>query len=127
MSKPSVAIVGASSDREKYGNKSIRAHLKHGYEVFPINPKGGTIEGLSVYRSLAELPNSSLDRISLYVSPDIGQQLLEQIAAIDCKELWFNPGSESEAVLDQARGLGLKPIVGCSIVDLGSWPDEFVS
>ncbi|MDG2381817.1 MAG: CoA-binding protein [Pirellulaceae bacterium] len=127
MFKPSVAIVGASSDREKYGNKSVRAHLRQGYEVYPINPKAGTIEGLPVYRSLAELPVQSLDRISLYVSPEIGQQLLTQIAAIDCQELWFNPGSESEAVLEQARRLGLEPIVGCSIVDLGSRPEEFDS
>ena len=41
MSQPTVAIIGASTDRSKFGNKSVRAHLQQGYEVFPVNPKGG--------------------------------------------------------------------------------------
>ena len=124
MSKPTVAIVGASSDREKYGNKSVRAHLNCGYEVFPVNPKGGEIEGLQVYKSLSDIPHG-VQRVSLYVSPEIGIGLLPQIAALGCDEVWFNPGTESDTVLSEARRLGLEPIVGCSIVDLGERPEHF--
>ncbi|MEX2112968.1 MAG: CoA-binding protein [Pirellulales bacterium] len=67
MSKPTVAILGASSDRSKFGNKSVRAHLQAGYEVVPVNPKGGTIEGLTAYRSLDEVPEPHLTRISVYL------------------------------------------------------------
>ena len=45
MAKPTVAILGASADRSKFGNKSVRAHAQAGYDVYPVNPKGGTIEG----------------------------------------------------------------------------------
>ncbi len=124
MSRPTVAIIGASADRSKFGNKSVRAHQAQGYEVFPINPKGGQIEGLPVYRSLADVPVKRLDRVSLYVPPAIGLSLLPEIAAKGCEELWLNPGSESDELVAAARELGLEPIVACSIVDVGISPQS---
>ncbi len=125
MNQPTVAIVGASSDRSKYGNKSVRAHLQLGYRVFPINPRGGEIEGLPVYRSLSEVPVKPLDRISFYVPPEIGVDILDEVAEVGCRELWLNPGSESEAVIEKAHFLGLEPITACSIIDLGVSPASF--
>ena len=124
MSRPTVAIIGASADRSKFGNKSVRAHVAQGYEVFPINPKGGEIEGLAVYPSLAEVPAERLDRVSMYVPPAVGLKLLPEIAAKGCDELWLNPGSESDELVEQAREAGLEPIVACSIVDLGVSPSS---
>ena len=118
MPKPTVAIVGASADRSKFSNQSIRAHLERGYEVFPVHPRGGQIEGLEVYESLAEVPAERLTRVSLYVSPSVALGLLQQIAAKGCDELFFNPGSESDEAVAQARVLGLEPIVACSITDV---------
>lgn len=125
MPQPTVAILGASADRSKFGNKSLRAHRQAGYEVYPVNPKGGTIEGLTVYRSLPEVPAERLDRISVYLPPAVGLQALEAIAATGCDEVWFNPGSESEEILAKARQLGVNAIAACSIVDLGLSPSEF--
>ncbi len=125
MSRPTVAIVGASADRSKYGNKSVRAHLRLGYEVFPVNPRGEDVEGLTTYVSLADVPAKHLNRISMYVPPRIGIGMLEEIAARRCDEFWLNPGSESEALLEKAKALGLEPIQACSIVDLGVSPAEF--
>lgn len=121
---PTVAVIGASADRSKYGNKSVRAHQQHGFDVYPVNPKGGTIEGLTAYRSLAEIPLTRLDRISLYVPPHVGLELLDQIAQMPCDELWLNPGSESEELVAAAEELGLQPIVGCSIVAVGASPAD---
>ncbi len=122
--KPTVAIVGASRDRAKFGNKSVRAHIQAGYDVYPVNPRGGEIEGLQVFGELAEIPVERLDRISMYVPPHVGIQLLQEIARIGCRELWFNPGSESAELLEKARSLGLFPIVACSIVDVGANPGQ---
>ena len=124
MSKPTVAIIGASSDREKFGNKSLRAHLAQGYDVYPINPKGGEIEGITAYENLAAVPVERFDRISLYVPPAVGLKLIEEIAAKGCNELWLNPGSESEQLAAKARELGLEPIIACSIVDVGMSPGQ---
>lgn len=119
----SVAILGASSDQRKFGNLAVRAHLRRGYRVFPINPKGGIIEGLHVYRSLAELPERPT-RVSIYLPPSVTIELLSDVARIGCDELFLNPGSEDRAVLALAAALGLQPIQACSIVDLGITPDQ---
>lgn len=124
MPKPSIAIVGASSDPTKYGNKAIKAYLLRGYDVFPVNPKGGEIEGLTVYRSLAEIPVAKLDRISVYLPPAVGLKMLDEIAAKPHGELWLNPGSDSDEVVARAEALNLNPIVACSIVDIGVSPHD---
>jgi predicted CoA-binding protein len=125
MSKPTVAILGASADRSKFGNKSVRAHAQAGYEVFPVNPKGGTIEGLTVYQTLAEVPADHLNRISVYLPPSLGLGMLKAMAAADCDEIWFNPGSESPQIMATAAELGVRVVTACSIVDLGLSPSQF--
>ena len=124
MSQPTVAIIGASADRSKFGNKSVRAHAAQGYRVFPVNPKGGEIEGLPAYASLSDIPVARLDRVSMYVPPAVGLKLLDEIAAKGCDELWLNPGSESDELAEAARKRGLNPIIACSIVDVGVSPHE---
>ena len=120
--KPTVAVLGASQNREKYGNKSVRAHLQQGYDVFPVNPKAETIEGLACYPSLADVPVAQLDRVSIYLPPGIGITMLEEIQAKNPKEVWLNPGSESAELLQRAEELGLETIQACSIVDVGLSP-----
>ncbi len=119
-----VAIVGASSDRAKFGNKSLRAHVQQGFDVYPVNPKGGEIEGLKVYTSLADIP-VGIDRVSLYLPPSIGVKMIDEIAAKGCGEVWLNPGSESREFKDRAAELGLTVIQDCSIVAIGCSPGDF--
>lgn len=123
MDKRTVAIIGASSDRGKFGNKSVRAHLKHGWEVYPVNPKGGEIEGLKVYPNLKDIP-VTLNRVSVYLPPPATMKMLDEISVKMCEELFLNPGSESPEVLHRAHELGLEPITACSIVDVGEDPAE---
>jgi len=125
VSTPSVAILGASADRTKFGNKSVRAHLQQGYDVYPVNPRGGEIEGLTVYQTLADVPVQRLTRISVYLPPHIVLKMLDEVVAKGCDEFWLNPGSDSNEVVAKARELGLDPIVACSIVDVGVSPHQF--
>ncbi len=125
MPKPTVAILGASRDRRKYGNKSVRAHLQQGYEVFPVNPHAETIEGLKAYPDLASVPVKNLDRISIYLPPEIVVRLLDEIQQREAKEVWLNPGSDSPEVVARAEQLGLEVIRACSIVNVGLSPSDF--
>jgi predicted CoA-binding protein len=125
MAKPTVAILGASADRSKFGNKAVRAYLARGYEVFPIHPKAGIIEGLPVCRTILEVPVARLDRASLYLPPQIGLQVIEEIAQKSVREVWLNPGAESAELIARAKELGLNIIVGCSILDIGANPNDF--
>jgi predicted CoA-binding protein len=119
-----VAILGASSERRKFGNKSVRAHLEAGYTVFPVNPKETEVEGLRAYPKLADLPEA-VERVSVYLPPPVSLALLPEIAAVGAKEVWFNPGAADAAVLAEAKRLGVPAIDGCSIVDLGLSPSQF--
>ncbi|MBM3971867.1 MAG: CoA-binding protein [Planctomycetes bacterium] len=119
---PTVAVLGASRNRSKYGNKSVRAHARAGWEVFPINPQVSEIEGFRAFRSLREVPVRSLDRVTVYLPPEIGITLLGDIVASQPREVWLNPGSESEELLSAAQKFGLPVICACSIVDVGLSP-----
>lgn len=117
-----VAVVGASTDRSKFGNKAVRAYLKQGWRVYPVSPKADKIEGLAAYASVRDLPGR-LDRVSVYLPPAVGMKVLDDIAAVEPGELFINPGAESEELVAKARELGLDPILACSIIDIGEEPD----
>ena len=121
--RPTCAVVGASRDRSKFGNISVRAHLQQGYEVFPVNPHADEVEGLPAFRSLADVPVESLDRVTVYLPPHLTLELLDEIHEIAPTEVWLNPGSVDEDVRARAEQLGIKIIEACSIVDLGVSPD----
>jgi predicted CoA-binding protein len=118
---PSVAVIGASNAHHKYGNKAVRAYLRQGWTVYPVNPNERTVEGLKVYPTIADVP-ASVDRVSMYVPPSVGITLLEAIKAKGSAELFLNPGSESDELVARAEALGLEPIQACSIVDIGERP-----
>ncbi len=116
-----VAIIGASSNRNKYGNKALRAYRQQGYAVYPVNPKETQIEGVPAYARIADVPVRP-DLISVYVPPAVLLKLLPEIAAKGCDELWLNPGAESPEVLAEAERLGLNVIQACSILGVGLSP-----
>lgn len=118
---PCVAVIGASGDRSKFGNKAVRAYARREWTVHPVNPKGEPIEGLRTFRSIGEVPHP-VDRVALYVPPEVGERLLPGIAAARPGEVWVNPGAGSETLLTRARALGLAPIEGCAILAIGEDP-----
>jgi uncharacterized protein len=117
-----VAIVGASADRSKFGNRAVRAFARQGYTVVPINPHEAAIEGLRTYRSVLDVPGP-IDMASFYVPPDIGEQVIDEIARKGIAEVWLNPGAESERLIQRAKTLRINPIVACSIIGIGENPD----
>ena len=123
----SIAIIGASSDRKKYGNKAVRAFKDGGWTVYPVNPKLEEVEGLKCYASIEDVPGP-IDRVSMYVPPKFGKQMLEAIAAKNPGEFFLNPGSEDEELVERAQELELNPVQACGIVNIGlrpaMYPDE---
>ncbi len=119
-----VAILGASADRNKFGNKAVRAFHEQGYTVYPVNPKENSIEGMKAYPSIAAVPVRP-QMVSVYLPPPIVLKVLPEIAAKGCDEVWLNPGTESEEVLAEAERLGLNVIQACSILGVGMSPGSF--
>ncbi|HJX29020.1 MAG TPA: CoA-binding protein [Thermoanaerobaculia bacterium] len=121
-----IAVLGASKDRGKFGNKCVRAYHAAGWQVFPVNlGSAEPIEGLPTVRTLAEVP-TPVDRISVYLPPPVTLELLPEIEALEAGEVWFNPGSADARVLDEARQRGIPARPACSIVDIGMSPSRFV-
>lgn len=116
-----IAIIGASTDRAKFGNKAVRAFVQQGYDVFPVNTKEETVEGLRAYKSISEVPVRP-QMISVYLPPPVLLKVLPDIAARGCDELWLNPGTESDEVIAEAERLGLNVIQACSIMAVGVSP-----
>jgi hypothetical protein len=118
---PIVAIVGASTDRTKFGNKAVRAYLRQGWDVRPVHPTESHVEGVPAVASLGDL-RGPIDRVTFYLPPRVGIGLLSLVADLAPGEFWVNPGADSPELLDAARNLGLEPIQGCAILDVGESP-----
>lgn len=116
-----VAVIGASSDRAKFGNKALRAFERQGYRVIPINPNEPEVEGHKTYKSVLDVPGP-IDMATVYVPVRPGVSVMEQLAQKGVGEVWLNPGADDERVVAKARELGLKVIQACSIVAIGESP-----
>ena len=116
-----VAVIGASNNRHKFGNRAVRAYLRQGYTVVPINPHETNVEGLPTYKSVLDVPGP-IDMASFYVPPEIGELVIVEVAEKQIPEVWLNPGADSDALIARARSLSIKPIVACSIMAVGQNP-----
>ncbi len=119
-----VAVIGASSNRQKFGNRAVRAFVQQGYTVVPITPHESEVEGLKAYASVLGVPGT-IDMASFYVPPEVGLRVIDEVAGKGIPEVWLNPGAESDALVARARQLALRPIVACSIVAIGENPYTF--
>ena len=119
-----VAIVGASNDRHKFGNKALRAFQAEGHTVIPINPHEHMVEGIKAYASVLDVPGP-IDMASVYVQPEIATGLLDEFDRKQIPEIWINPGAEDDRLMAEAARRGLNVIYACSIVGIGRSPAQF--
>lgn len=90
-----IALIGASNNKDKYGNKIYRDLRSKGYHVTPINPKESSIEGDKAYSSIEEMDKLP-DIANFVVPPPIAMKIAQDITKLGIKHLWFQPGSESD-------------------------------
>ncbi len=114
------AVVGASRNRQKYGNKVLRCYRQHDLMAYPVNPGESEIEGLTCYPSLSALP-VPVDRASIITPPPITERVVEEAAEAGIGHLWMQPGAESAEAVTRVEALGLSVIAGgpCILVTLG--------
>ncbi|HLC92989.1 MAG TPA: CoA-binding protein [archaeon] len=121
---PSIAIIGASANRDKFGNKCVRAYQKLGWAIFPINPKEKSIEGLECYPSLSEIPQKP-DRVSIYLPAQVTVSIIPDLLGASVKSVILNPGAESDELVKALRDNGINPKLVCSIRMMGLSPEDF--
>ncbi len=121
---PVIAVIGASNDRRKFGNKALRAFRQQGYTVVPINLREEVVEGEKAYRSVLEYPGP-IDEATMYVPPEAGVRVIDELSAKKIPAVWLNPGADGPDVVRRAEALGVRPIVACSILAAGQDPVDF--
>jgi predicted CoA-binding protein len=114
------AVVGASRNRDKYGNKVLRVYMQNDLEVSPVHPKEEEIEGLRCYRDVASVPGN-VHGVSVITPPAVTEKVVEDTARAGVKHIWMQPGAESPEAIRRAKELGLSVIAGgpCILVSLG--------
>ena len=119
-----VAVVGASRDRHKFGNKALRAFRDAGHTVIPVNPHETEVEGERAYASVLDVPGR-IDMATVYVQPDVVLRLFDEFERKQIPEIWLNPGADDDDVIAEAKRRQLNVIVACSIMGVGRRPSEY--
>lgn len=99
------AVAGASTNREKYGNKVVRAYLQQGRDVIPINPTAAQVEGLPAVKGVDALPEG-VEAISIVTPPSITSKVVAAAIARGIMHIWMQPGAESEEGVQLAKDAG---------------------
>lgn len=113
-------VVGASTDRHKYGNKVLRVYQQKKLRAIPVNPKEQEIEGVACVSSVSELPDE-VKSISVITPPQVTEQVVELAAVKGIRNIWMQPGAESDAAVEACRRHGINVIADgtCILVVLG--------
>jgi predicted CoA-binding protein len=125
LSSPAFGVAGASTNRDKYGNKVLRCYLQKGRRAIPIHPREAAIEGIPAVTSVAELPADARS-LSIITPPAVTEQVVEQAIARGVQNVWMQPGAESERAIARCEQAGVN-VIGdgtCLLVVLGyheSW------
>jgi predicted CoA-binding protein len=112
------AVVGASNDRTKYGNRVLRAYQRKGWKVVPVNPREAEIEGLTAYPDLKSLPEKPRG-VSIITPPAVTERVVQDAADAGARFVWMQPGAESPEAIRAARERGLEVIAdgSCFLVE----------
>jgi len=120
LSCQNFAVVGASADRHKYGNKIFRCYLQNDRKAVPVNPNVDVVEGVPTVASLSRM-NPPADAVSVITQPAVTEQVVEEAVRLGVQHVWMQPGAESAAAVAACKDAGINVIHGgpCLLVVLG--------
>lgn len=110
-----IAVVGASANPDKFGNKIMINLINRGFNVFPINPRGGKILNRDVYTSLDDL-SKDVELLDIVTPPDISMDILKKANDLDFKKVWLQPGSENEEIIEYLKSNNFEYIAQACIM-----------
>lgn len=120
LSAEAFAVAGASTNRDKYGNKVLRCYMQHGKQVVPVNPHASDVEGLTSVASVSDLPEN-IQSLSIITPPNITDQVVEAAIAKGIRNIWMQPGAQSAQAITRCETAGINLIAdgSCLLVVLG--------
>lgn len=120
LSAAAFGVAGASSNRQKYGNRVLRCYVQNGKRAVPVNPRETEIEGIACVATVDELP-ADVTSLSMITPPAVTEQLVPRAIAHGIKHIWMQPGAESPAAVALCREKGINVIAdgSCLLVVMG--------
>ena len=120
LSAAAFGVAGASSNRQKFGNRVLRCYLQNGKQAVPVNPKEAEIEGVACVTSVDKLP-ADVTSLSMITPPAVTEQIVALAIAHGIRNIWMQPGAESPAAVALCREQGINVIAdgSCLLVVLG--------
>lgn len=115
LSSPAFGVVGASANRAKFGNMVLRCYQHNSRVVYPVNPQLDEVEGLTCLKSINDLPNT-VESISVITPPSVTEQVVELAYAKGIKNIWMQPGAESEIAIQKCVNYGINVIADGSCI-----------
>lgn len=112
------AVVGANDNPDKYGNRIYKKLKSRGYKVYPVSPNYETIEGDRCYKDLSSLPEVP-EVIDMVISPKRGKPVIEEAARLGIRNIWLQPGTYDDELLQMIKDHDLTGIQACVLVALG--------
>jgi uncharacterized protein len=113
-------VVGASTNRDKFGNKVLRCYLQNGYQAIPVNPKEQEIEGIPCVATVLDLPDD-VSSISVITPPTVTEEVVEMAIQKGIRNIWMQPGAESTTAVNKCLENNINVIAdgSCLLVVLG--------
>ena len=120
LASPVFGVVGASINRDKYGNKVLRCFQQSGKVVIPVNPNEAQIEGVACAATISDLPTDALS-ISMITPPAVTARLVPLAIEKGIKNVWMQPGAEHPDAVTLCRERGINVIAdgSCILVVMG--------
>lgn len=110
-----VAVLGASSNPERYSYKAVQMLADAGYGVFPIHPSEQPVDGRKCYSSLSAIPEP-IDTITVYLSEKNSTPLIDEIIRSAPRRVILNPGAENETLKSRCESAGIQVLEACTLV-----------
>ncbi|MCG6943842.1 MAG: CoA-binding protein [Deltaproteobacteria bacterium] len=120
--KETVVVLGASPKPERYSNQAVRALVEHGHRVIPVHPLLKEIAGVPVVPALSGVKDP-VNTLTLYVGPERGKELLDDMINLGPDRVVMNPGTESDEIEEALNAKGIAVLRACTLVMLRT--DQF--
>ena len=104
-----VAVIGSFRSREKFAYRILIDLMKRGYEVFPVNPRMGEVEGRVCYKTISDIPGG-VDVVNIVTPPQVTEGILKECLQKGITRAWLQPGAESPDVIQFCHDNGIKVI-----------------
>lgn len=131
LSHKRIAIAGVShTNSNATANAIYRRFRDAGFEVFPVNPNAGTVEGTTCYKHVQDIPGH-VDGVVVVTRADVTESVVHDCAEAGITRVWMHggvhgPGSSvSESAVTYCKEHDITVIAGACPLMFGQTSDGF--